>query len=611
MPARGGAGARAGRDRQPPQRPSRLDDGRGAASRSLDNHLAETASATLDREIDYSLEENEERVLAAIDAALARIAAGTYGRCERCGQRDRGGAPGGASLRDALHRGQAPGRARLSRWTDESRFAPASARTRSPRSRSPSARSPQSGGSGSASRSSRSPPSSPTSSRSTSSRASIRLDSAVKLIGPVSIRHVQNSGIAFGLFSSATAIVIVLTTVAVGWMLVFFARSGARHPALPVALGLLIGGSVSNLVDRVRLGYVTDFLDLRWWPAFNLADASIVVGVAVLLGSLLLADGSPRRRADTLGGASLIRVRVADDAAGLRLDRFLAGLDAVGSRAAAERLLDAGGGASSTGLLAPSRTASRRVSRSSSSRPAPVGARRRSRSTSASPTRTSTCSSWTSPRASPSIPARATRPGRSCTRSLGRTAGGDEPRAAGDRPPARPRHVRPHGRRADRGGLPPPAVARPPPPARARVPRARARAAALAEREDRGRDRARPRRADPPVARHGHAARRRHALRGRRAPPAARAAASAARDRAHAPDPRPPRRDRPPGRRATASTACATSTSTASSCTPRASRSRTRSPASRSRPSRRSRSTSPPRSSALAPPSLGSTLLPL
>jgi signal peptidase II len=122
--------------------------------------------------------------------------------------------------------------------------------------------------------------------------SSITLDHAVKLIGPFSIRHVQNSGIAFGLFSSATVIVIVLTTVALGWMLIFFARSGARHPALPVALGLLIGGSVSNLVDRVRLGYVTDFLDLRWWPAFNLADASIVVGVAVLLGSLLLTDRS-------------------------------------------------------------------------------------------------------------------------------------------------------------------------------------------------------------------------------------------------------------------------------------------------------------------------------
>ena len=48
---------------------------------------------------------------------------------------------------------------------------------------------------------------------------------------------------------------------------------------LPVALGLVIGGSLSNLLDRVRLGYVTDFLDLRYWPAFNLADSFIVIGV--------------------------------------------------------------------------------------------------------------------------------------------------------------------------------------------------------------------------------------------------------------------------------------------------------------------------------------------
>jgi signal peptidase II len=90
--------------------------------------------------------------------------------------------------------------------------------------------------------------------------------------------------------------VIVLTAVAIGWMLVFFSRSGARHPILPVALGLVIGGSVSNLLDRVRLGYVTDFLDFRYWPAFNLADSFIVIGVAILVGTLLAADRRPRRR---------------------------------------------------------------------------------------------------------------------------------------------------------------------------------------------------------------------------------------------------------------------------------------------------------------------------
>jgi signal peptidase II len=115
----------------------------------------------------------------------------------------------------------------------------------------------------------------------------LALDESVHVIGPLSIHHVQNSGIAFGLFAGATPLVTALTALAVGWMLVFFARSGARHPVLPVALGLLIGGSASNLVDRIRLGYVTDFLDFRYWPAFNLADSFIVVGVGILFAAVL------------------------------------------------------------------------------------------------------------------------------------------------------------------------------------------------------------------------------------------------------------------------------------------------------------------------------------
>ena len=125
----------------------------------------------------------------------------------------------------------------------------------------------------------------------------LRLGEEVDVAGPFSLHHVQNSGIAFGLFPTATLVVIALTTIAVGWMLVFFGRSGGRHPILPVALGFLLGGSASNLIDRVRLGHVTDFLDLRYWPAFNLADSFIVAGVAILIGGLLLADHEPRRHA--------------------------------------------------------------------------------------------------------------------------------------------------------------------------------------------------------------------------------------------------------------------------------------------------------------------------
>jgi signal peptidase II len=136
----------------------------------------------------------------------------------------------------------------------------------------------------------------------------IDVGSTVGLIGPLTIHHVENSGIAFGFFGSRTTIVIAVTAVAVGWMLWFFARSGRRHPILPVALGLVLGGSISNLVDRVRLGRVTDFLDLSAWPAFNLADSFIVVGVAVLFVALVLADRPHRLHGPRRGDSPIHRL---------------------------------------------------------------------------------------------------------------------------------------------------------------------------------------------------------------------------------------------------------------------------------------------------------------
>lgn len=118
---------------------------------------------------------------------------------------------------------------------------------------------------------------------------------AVAALGPFSIHHVENSGIAFGLFPNSTTAVILLTSFAVGAMLLFFGRTAQRHPLLPVSLGLVIGGSLANLTDRVRLGHVTDFLDFAYWPAFNLADTFIVVGVGLLFVSFTAADRTSAR----------------------------------------------------------------------------------------------------------------------------------------------------------------------------------------------------------------------------------------------------------------------------------------------------------------------------
>jgi len=114
---------------------------------------------------------------------------------------------------------------------------------------------------------------------------SIALGEEILVAGPFSLTHVRNSGIAFGLFPNWTSAITALTGIVLAALLVHFARTGASNPILPVALGLLAGGSASNLADRVRLGYVPDYLDLQYWPSFNLADTFIVVGVGCLLAA--------------------------------------------------------------------------------------------------------------------------------------------------------------------------------------------------------------------------------------------------------------------------------------------------------------------------------------
>ena len=103
-----------------------------------------------------------------------------------------------------------------------------------------------------------------------------------------------NTGIAFGQFRDNQTIVIGLSIIAIGWMFWYFGRSGGRSSLLPVALGLLSGGAISNLADRVRAGYVTDFLHIERFPVFNLADMAITAGVILLLVSLLFGERSAR-----------------------------------------------------------------------------------------------------------------------------------------------------------------------------------------------------------------------------------------------------------------------------------------------------------------------------
>jgi signal peptidase II len=95
------------------------------------------------------------------------------------------------------------------------------------------------------------------------------------------LTDVHNKGIAFGLAGGGGAGLIVLTLAALALIIAIFARNAARA-GLWVPVGLLAGGAFGNLADRVRIDSVTDFIDLPLWPAFNLADVAIVLGVAGL-----------------------------------------------------------------------------------------------------------------------------------------------------------------------------------------------------------------------------------------------------------------------------------------------------------------------------------------
>jgi signal peptidase II len=115
------------------------------------------------------------------------------------------------------------------------------------------------------------------------------------------LTHVRNPGAAFSLFAEAPAEIrapffIVTTLIAVGLIISFFRKLSPGDRLSALALGLILGGAVGNLIDRLVHGEVIDFLHLvlpggRSWPDFNVADSSIVIGVALLVLELFASEG--------------------------------------------------------------------------------------------------------------------------------------------------------------------------------------------------------------------------------------------------------------------------------------------------------------------------------
>jgi len=103
-----------------------------------------------------------------------------------------------------------------------------------------------------------------------------------KFLPAIKLVHVRNTGVAFGFLSSGGALVLVFTLLALAVLLGYFALRPER-PWLWLPTGMLVGGAIGNLIDRVLSGSVIDFIKLPAWPAFNVADISITFGVIALL----------------------------------------------------------------------------------------------------------------------------------------------------------------------------------------------------------------------------------------------------------------------------------------------------------------------------------------
>ncbi len=117
------------------------------------------------------------------------------------------------------------------------------------------------------------------------------------------IHHVTNTGAAFGLFQNGSLVFAIVAVVVSAVIVMYYRHLPDGQWLVRLSLGLQLAGALGNLIDRVRVGHVIDFLDFQVWPVFNLADASIVCGVILLAYLLLREERQESRRLKSADGA--------------------------------------------------------------------------------------------------------------------------------------------------------------------------------------------------------------------------------------------------------------------------------------------------------------------
>ena len=121
-------------------------------------------------------------------------------------------------------------------------------------------------------------------------RSSLSLGDSWPEEGIFRIVHGLNTGSAFGLFAGFTNLLVVASIIGIVFILFVFLKQNNSVIWLRLSLGLIVGGALGNLFDRVKDGAVVDFISVAWWPAFNIEDSSISVGMCLLLVTMLLGE---------------------------------------------------------------------------------------------------------------------------------------------------------------------------------------------------------------------------------------------------------------------------------------------------------------------------------
>ena len=125
-------------------------------------------------------------------------------------------------------------------------------------------------------------------------RSNMSLYQSIPPEGFFRLTYITNTGGVFGFFANQTFLIILTALAGAGAVLLFYRYPLSQSRLVKVGLGLLLGGAIGNLIDRIWLGGVVDFIDLGAWPIFNVADSAIVIGAFIIILSLLLGQ---RRRA--------------------------------------------------------------------------------------------------------------------------------------------------------------------------------------------------------------------------------------------------------------------------------------------------------------------------